>query len=191
MALAASPKLLIADEPTTALDVTIQAQILDLLRQLQADEGMSILFITHDLGVVAEMADEVAVMYASKVVERAAVGPLFAEPLHPYTYLLFKSRPRLGEKRGLSPFVRSTLGAVPANGDCPPFSGRKGGKLDTIEGMVPSPLRFPAGCKFHPRCPFRQPKCETIEPELRQVRPEHWARCHFAGELPLKAAADP
>jgi oligopeptide/dipeptide ABC transporter ATP-binding protein len=165
MALSASPRLLIADEPTTALDVTIQAQILDLLRQLQADQRMSILFITHDLGVVAEMADRVAVMYASKVVEHAAVGPLFAEPLHPYTHLLFKSRPRLGKTRG--------------------------SKLDTIEGMVPSPLRFPAGCKFHPRCPFRQPKCETLEPELRQIRPDHWARCHFAGELPLKAAAEP
>jgi oligopeptide/dipeptide ABC transporter ATP-binding protein len=106
------------------------------------------------------MADLVAVMYASKVVDQAAVGPLFAEPLHPYTYLLFKSRPRETPRA-------------------------KTKRLDTIEGMVPSPLRFPAGCKFHPRCPFRQPECETREPELREIRPDHWARCHFAGELPL------
>jgi oligopeptide/dipeptide ABC transporter ATP-binding protein len=157
MALSCQPKLLIADEPTTALDVTIQAQILDLLRQLQADMGMSILFITHDLGVIAEMADEVAVMYASKVVEYAAVAELFARPLHPYTQLLFKSRPRLGHA--------------------------KQEKLNTIEGMVPSPLRFPAGCKFHPRCPYRQAICTSQEPELRELCPGHWARCHFAGTL--------
>jgi oligopeptide/dipeptide ABC transporter ATP-binding protein len=160
MALACNPKLLIADEPTTALDVTIQAQILDLLRQLQADEGMSILFITHDLGVIAEMADEVAVMYASKVVETTSVGLLLAGPLHPYTHLLFKSRPKPGRA--------------------------KDEKLDTIRGMVPSPLRFPAGCKFHPRCPFRQARCETEEPALREIRPGHRARCHFAGELEFK-----
>jgi len=159
MALSSCPKLLVADEPTTALDVTIQAQILDLLRQLQAQGGMSILFITHDLGIVAEMADEVAVMYAAKVVEQAAVGPLLSEPLHPYTYLLFKSRPGPGRA--------------------------KGGRLDTIQGMVPSPLRLPGGCRFHPRCPFRQPRCEAEEPALRKIRPGHWARCHFAGELPL------
>jgi oligopeptide/dipeptide ABC transporter ATP-binding protein len=164
MALSCHPQLLIADEPTTALDVTIQAQILELLRKLQSDVGMSILFITHDLGVIAEMADEVAVMYASKVVEQAAVEELFARHLHPYTCLLFKSRPRLitAERAGQE-------------------------KLDTIEGMVPSPLRFPAGCKFHPRCPFRQAICASEEPPLREVRPGHLARCHFAGKLEMKA----
>ena len=157
MALSCNPKLLIADEPTTALDVTIQAQILDLLRQLQADFGMSILIITHDLGVIAEMADEVAVMYASKIVERAPVEELFAHPLHPYTYMLFRSRPSMGTP--------------------------KDQKLETIRGMVPSPLHFPTGCKFHPRCPYKQAICEKEEPALREIRPGHWARCHFAGEL--------
>ena len=157
MALSCNPKLLIADEPTTALDVTIQAQILDLMRALQRDVGLSILIITHDLGIIAEMADDVAVMYASKVVEQAPVADLFGRRLHPYTHLLFKSRPGVGKP--------------------------KTEKLDTIHGMVPSPLRFPAGCKFHPRCPFRKPICETEEPELKEIQPGHWARCHFAGEL--------
>src|SRR5204863_8998153 len=116
MALACHPKLLIADEPTTALDVTIQAQILDLLRELQASEGMSMLLITHDLGIIAEMADDVAVMYASKVVEQAPVAELFANPRHPYTHGLFASRPRPGMS--------------------------KKDRLTTIKGMVPSPLRF-------------------------------------------------
>ncbi|MFH1266399.1 MAG: ABC transporter ATP-binding protein [Planctomycetota bacterium] len=159
MALSCNPRLLIADEPTTALDVTIQAQILDLLRSLQADVGMSILIITHDLGIVAETADDVAVMYASKVVEYAPVKELFENPLHPYTDGLFKSRPTLGQP--------------------------KDRKLNTIPGMVPSPLRFPQGCKFHPRCPFRQSICESEEPELREIRPGHQARCHFAGELKI------
>ena len=157
MALAGNPRLLIADEPTTALDVTIQAQILDLLRSLQAEVEMSILIITHDLGIVAEMADAVAVMYASKIVESAPVEELFAHPLHPYTFGLFKSRPAMGRARG--------------------------SRLETIPGMVPSPLRFPRGCKFHPRCPHAQDLCRTDEPELRQIQPGHWARCHYAGEL--------
>ncbi|OHB85006.1 MAG: peptide ABC transporter ATP-binding protein [Planctomycetes bacterium RBG_16_64_12] len=170
MALSCNPRLLIADEPTTALDVTIQAQILDLLRSLQADVGMSILIITHDLGIIAETADDVAVMYASKVVEYAPVKELFASPLHPYTHGLFKSRPALGQP--------------------------KNQKLNTIPGMVPSPLDFPRGCKFHPRCPFRKPICEKEEPELREIHrgggvwsphipptAGHLARCHFAGEL--------
>ncbi len=159
MALSCNPRLLIADEPTTALDVTIQAQILDLLRSLQTDLGMSILIITHDLGIIAEMADDVAVMYASKVVEQAPVEELFHHPMHPYTHGLFKSRPALGQS--------------------------KSEKLATIPGMVPSPLRFPSGCKFHPRCPFKQEKCESAEPELRPIRPGHLVRCHFAGELDL------
>ncbi len=157
MALSCNPQLLIADEPTTALDVTTQAQILELLKGLQSDFGMSILIITHDLGIVAEMADDVAVMYASKVVEYAPVKELFAHPLHPYTHLLFKSRPELGKA--------------------------KSEKLRTIQGMVPSPLRFPRGCKFHPRCPYQQDICQREEPLLREIRPGHWARCHFAGEL--------
>jgi oligopeptide/dipeptide ABC transporter ATP-binding protein len=157
MALACNPRLLIADEPTTALDVTIQAQILDLLNELQADTGMSILVITHDLGIIAEMADEVAVMYASKIVERAAVEELFANAQHPYTHGLFASKPQ----PGLS----------------------KSERLTSIDGMVPSPLRFPSGCKFHPRCPHRQDRCQTEEPELRELQPDHLGRCHFVEEI--------
>jgi oligopeptide/dipeptide ABC transporter ATP-binding protein len=157
MALSCAPELLIADEPTTALDVTIQAQILDLLRELQSEEGMSILIITHDLGIVAEMADDVAVMYASKVVESAPVKELFENPLHPYTVGLFRSRPEPAKSRQE--------------------------KLNTIPGMVPSPLRFPSGCKFHPRCAWAQERCTLEEPALREIRPGHFARCHFAGEL--------
>src|SRR3954468_22281753 len=126
MALSCKPKLLIADEPTTALDVTIQAQILELLRKLQREQGMAILLITHDLGVVAENADVVAVMYASRVVEYAPVEGLFDLPLHPYTQGLLKSVPKLG-----------------AHSE----------RLVSIPGAVPNPARFPTGCKFHPRCP--------------------------------------
>ncbi|MFO0901878.1 MAG: ABC transporter ATP-binding protein [Pirellulales bacterium] len=154
MSLACNPRLLIADEPTTALDVTIQAQILNLLRDLQQENGMSILIITHDLGVIAEMADHVAVMYASKVVEYAPVGELFKSPLHPYTHGLFASRPKPGTP--------------------------KSQKLETIPGMVPSPLRFPAGCKFHPRCKYCQERCQTEEAVLRGLSPTHEVRCHFA-----------
>ena len=156
MALACNPTLLIADEPTTALDVTVQAQILDLLRQLQADNGMSILIITHDLGVIAEMADEVVVMYASKVVEQAPVERLFDRPRHPYTHGLFASRPMPGMRR-----------------DQP---------LHTIEGMVPSPLEFPAGCKFHPRCPHAEVRCRNEEAELAETA-SGLVRCHFADEI--------
>jgi oligopeptide/dipeptide ABC transporter, ATP-binding protein, C-terminal domain len=157
MALACHPRLLIADEPTTALDVTIQAQVLDLLRDLQKQTGMSILFITHDLGVIAEMADYVAVMYASKVVEYASVVELFKHPLHPYTKGLFASRP----------------------------DGRsaKTDRLQTIPGMVPRPDQFPPGCKFHPRCPFAKDRCRVEEPKLRELRPGHLVHCHFAEEL--------
>src|SRR5947207_896313 len=125
MALSCQPRLLIADEPTTALDVTIQAQILELLRKLQRERGMAIMLITHDLGVVAENADVVAVMYASRIVEVATVENLFDKPLHPYTEGLFKSVPKLGADTQ---------------------------RLDTIPGTVPNPARFPSGCKFHPRC---------------------------------------
>jgi oligopeptide/dipeptide ABC transporter ATP-binding protein len=157
MALSCNPELLIADEPTTALDVTIQAQILDLLRQLQEELHMSILIITHDLGIVAELADDVAVMYASKVVERAPVQELFSQPLHPYTVGLFRSRPEPGKP--------------------------KSERLSTIPGLVPSPLKFPAGCKFHPRCGFAREQCHRDEPALRELRPGHFVSCHFAGEL--------
>jgi oligopeptide/dipeptide ABC transporter ATP-binding protein len=151
MALACNPKLLIADEPSTALDVTIQAQILDLMRDLQKEYGMSIMMITHDLGVVAELADHVAVMYASKVVEYAPVKELFAHPLHPYTLGLFRSRPSLATK--------------------------KGERLNVIAGSVPNPLHFPSGCKFHPRCPSAVERCKTVEPALRELRPGHWVAC--------------
>src|SRR6476660_4978394 len=138
MALSCKPKLLIADEPTTALDVTIQAQILELLRKLQRETGMSILLITHDLGVVAENADVVNVMYASRVVESATVEDLFDKPQHPYTEGLFRSVPKLGGKVE---------------------------RLETIPGTVPNPARFPTGCKFHPRCPRTRKLAETAPPE--------------------------
>jgi oligopeptide/dipeptide ABC transporter ATP-binding protein len=176
MALSCQPKLLIADEPTTALDVTIQAQILDLLRKLQRERGMSILLITHDLGVVAENADAVAVMYASRVVEYATVEDLFDRPRHPYTEALFRSAPVLG---------------APA------------GRLQTIAGSVPNPARFPGGCKFHPRCPRtrieaeKSPeeatkivfdreqalvagRCVREEPTLREIDRGHWSACFFS-----------
>jgi peptide/nickel transport system ATP-binding protein len=137
MSLVCNPKLLIADEPTTALDVTIQAQILDLIGSLQEEFGMSVLIITHDLGVVAEVADEVAVMYAGKIVEYADVNTLFEKPTHPYTIGLFHALPRLGARKE---------------------------KLDTIAGEVPNPLEFPTGCKFHPRCPYAFDRCRTEEP---------------------------
>ena len=154
MALSCWPSLLIADEPTTALDVTIQAQILELLGELQKQNNMSVLLITHDLAVVAENAEDVVVMYASKIVEKASVGEIFDEPIHPYTQGLLRSLPRLGAKRR-----------------------RK--RLQVIPGSVPDPLHFPTGCKFHPRCPIGRDlkRCQTIEPELREVRPGRYAAC--------------
>jgi peptide/nickel transport system ATP-binding protein/oligopeptide transport system ATP-binding protein len=155
MAASCEPDLLIADEPTTALDVTIQAQILDLLDQLQTQNKMSILLITHDLGVVAERADDIAVMYASKIVEKAEARPFFAEPMHPYSRGLLKSLPQLN----LSPK-----------------------RLPTIAGSVPEPLHFPNGCKFHPRCPIgcNDKRCRQVEPELRQVGPGRAVACWYA-----------
>ena len=155
MALCCDPKLLIADEPTTALDVTIQAQILELLRELQHTRNMSIMLITHDLGVVAENADDVVVMYASRIVETASAQQLFERPLHPYTQGLLKSLPRLGEKKE---------------------------RLDVIAGTVPNPLRFPSGCKFHPRCPIGRdnPKCQNDEPPLLGVSPGRCVACWYA-----------
>ena len=156
MALACNPALLIADEPSTALDVTIQAQILRLLKRLQTEHDMAILLITHDLGVIAENADDVAVMYASKIVEEAEVAELFGRPLHPYTVGLFQSLPKLGEKTE---------------------------KLAVIPGTVPNPLEFPSGCKFHPRCFMAQEICGSQEPGLREIAPGHTSACHFAEKL--------
>jgi peptide/nickel transport system ATP-binding protein len=158
MALACKPDLLIADEPTTALDVTIQAQILDLLRSLQRDMGMSILMITHDLGVVAETCDEVAVMYAGRIVERASTTALFEAPRHHYTAGLLRSVPSYDET---------------ADHD----------RLVEIPGMVPSLLELPLGCKFADRCPAAQDRCRTEEPALVQLG-ERLVRCHY----PLEAA---
>jgi len=150
MALACDPEVLIADEPTTALDVTIQAQILDLLRSLQEKRGMAILLITHDLGVVAEMADEVAIMYAGKIIEKAPVKDLFAMRSHPYTAGLFDSIPKLGERAQ---------------------------RLSTIEGQVPAATDFPAGCRFHPRCPKAMDICREQAPASTPLSDSHSVSC--------------
>ncbi|NLX07660.1 MAG: ABC transporter ATP-binding protein [Phycisphaerae bacterium] len=158
MALACQPDLLIADEPTTALDVTIQAQILRLLNSLQKQMHMSVLFITHDLGVVAQSADYVVVMYAGKVVERADVHDLFEHPLHPYTRGLLDALPRLGRRKG---------------------------DLKTIPGQVPNPVDPPKGCRFHPRCELCQAtgsRCQYEEPPLVEVRPGHDVACWEAAK---------
>ena len=155
MALVCHPALLIADEPTTALDVTIQAQILRLLNDLQRELNMSVLLITHDLGVVAETCDRVAVMYAGKVVETAPVEALFDRPKHPYTHGLFRSLPTLGERKE---------------------------KLAAIPGSVPSPLDFPSGCRFRTRCSLAADVCKS-EPLLREIETDHFAACHFAEEV--------
>jgi peptide/nickel transport system ATP-binding protein len=150
MALACDPQLLIADEPTTALDVTIQAQILDLMRRLRDETGAAIMVITHDLGVIAEIAHEVIVMYAGRVIERAEVGALFRDPQHPYTIGLLGSIPRLTTEQA---------------------------RLTTIEGVVPNPLAMPAGCRFHPRCPFAVEECLRTDPPLREIKPGQFAAC--------------
>ena len=153
MALACRPTLLIADEPTTALDVTIQAQILDLMRRLQEETGTSILFITHNLGVVAEVAHRVVVMYAGRIVEEGDVRSLLKSPRHPYTRGLLACMPHLGQRRG------------------------DGGRLHAIPGSVPSPVNRPAGCTFAPRCALAEPACLAAEPVLEPVGPDHSARC--------------
>jgi oligopeptide/dipeptide ABC transporter ATP-binding protein len=155
MALSSRPQLLIADEPTTALDVTIQAQILALLRDLQRDYGMSVLLITHDLGVVAEMCDRVAVMYAGRIVEQAPIETLFDRPEHPYSAGLMNAIPR------------TDLGGV---GPQP------------IDGAPPDMAHVPSGCPFHPRCAYRELICVSDVPPMRSVGPDHSAACHFAGE---------
>ena len=150
MALSCTPSLLIADEPTTALDVTIQAQILDLLQSLQERLGMAVLMITHDLGVIAETAKRVVVMYAGQVVETASVVDLFYSPRHPYTIGLQESIPR---------------------------PVQKGEKLKVIAGRVPDPFAYPPGCRFYERCPFAEDRCSHGEIELRDVAPGHRTRC--------------
>ena len=150
MAISCKPKLLIADEPTTALDVTIQAQILDLMRDLKSKIGSSIMLITHDLGVVAEMCDYVVVMYAGKVVEEANVIELFKNPKHPYTVGLLESKPILNQDKE---------------------------RLDSIPGQVPNPLHLPKGCYFYPRCKHGMEICKTKQPPLREVAPGHKAAC--------------
>jgi oligopeptide/dipeptide ABC transporter ATP-binding protein len=156
MALACRPAILIADEPTTALDVTIQAQILELLKRLQRELGMAVLLITHDLGVVAETADRVAVMYAGQVVEYCDVQSAFKRTLHPYTAGLLASLPKLGVKSDI---------------------------LRVIPGNVPNPARFPSGCRFHPRCPVAEERCRREVPELRTFDGEHRTRCWRADEI--------
>jgi peptide/nickel transport system ATP-binding protein len=151
IALSTHPDLLIADEPTTALDVSIEAQILDLMRELQETVDMAILFITHNMGVIAEMADEMVVMYMGKEVEEGDVIDIFENPKHPYTKLLLASIPEIGEKKA---------------------------ELATIKGMVPSPFNLPPGCVFHPRCPeFMPGKCDVIPPQLGKVGEDHFVRC--------------
>ncbi|KKM10772.1 peptide ABC transporter ATP-binding protein [Clostridiales bacterium PH28_bin88] len=150
MALSCNPKLLIADEPTTALDVTIQAQILQLMKKLKEDLHTSIMLITHDLGVVAEMAQRVVVMYAGKVVEESDVPTLFRSPMHPYTEGLMRSIPYLAQDNE---------------------------QLHAIPGTVPSPLHMPPGCRFNPRCSYKQDRCVKEEPPLRQAAEGHWVRC--------------
>jgi peptide/nickel transport system ATP-binding protein len=153
IALACDPELLIADEPTTALDVTIQAQILDLMRDLKAESGAAIILITHDLGVVAEVCDEVAVMYAGQIVERAPVAALFEEPQHPYTLGLMGSIPRLDERAE---------------------------RLATIEGALPDMTAPPAACRFAPRCPFVEERCTAGPPPIVMIGSGHWSRCFRA-----------
>jgi oligopeptide/dipeptide ABC transporter ATP-binding protein len=156
MALACRPALLIADEPTTALDVTIQAQILELLKRLQGELGMAVMLITHDLGVVAETADRVAVMYAGQVVEYCDVQGAFKRTRHPYTAGLLASLPRLGAHR-------DTLRVIPGN--------------------VPNPSRFPTACRFHPRCPCAQDRCRTQDPPVVRLDGNHLSRCWRAEEI--------
>jgi len=155
MALSCNPQVLIADEPTTALDVTIQAQILDLLRDLQQKVGMGIILITHDLGVVAEVADEVLVMYAGRVVEQAGVNEVFSHPRHPYTKGLLRSIPSFEED----------------------FTSKKKNRLETIPGIVPSLLELPVGCRFQDRCPLAEQRCRAQEPEFRSVEAGRKVRC--------------
>jgi peptide/nickel transport system ATP-binding protein len=163
MALACNPKVLIADEPTTALDVTIQAQILDIMMDLQRKLGTAIILITHDLGVVAETAQRVIVMYAGRKVEEAPVDELFARPQHPYTRGLMASIPRLPLMRG--------------------EADNTGERLQEIPGMVPALTNLPAGCVFAPRCAYAEDRCRREYPAYEEKRPRHWAACWRSAEL--------
>lgn len=157
MGLSCNPSLLIADEPTTALDVTVQAQILELIARLQLELNMSVILITHDLGVVAEVCDRVVVMYASKVVETGDVRTIFHNPRHPYTLGLMNSIPKLGAEVE---------------------------RLEIIDGNVPNPTSFPSGCHFHPRCKYATENCKIEpEPELIEIEPNHWVRCSELGNF--------
>jgi oligopeptide/dipeptide ABC transporter ATP-binding protein len=160
MALSCNPSLLIADEPTTALDVTIQAQILELMKELKQKIGMALLLITHDLGVVAEQADEVAIMYAGKIVERADTRTIFTRPSHPYTVGLLNSLPGV--------------------------TGQKKKRLDAIPGVVPNPLYLPSGCRFRDRCPRAREICAEAEPALEMKEPGHLAACYFPHTEPWR-----
>jgi peptide/nickel transport system ATP-binding protein len=156
IALACSPRLLIADEPTTALDVTIQAQVLEMMKQLKKESGTSMILITHDLGVVAETCDKVAIMYAGLIVEAGSLRQIFKETAHPYTKGLFNSLPPITEE------VR---------------------RLKPITGLMPDPMNPPDGCSFGPRCPFARELCAAEAPEVREIAPGHTIRCHFRGNL--------
>ncbi len=169
MALSCNPNLLIADEPTTALDVTTEAQILDLMRALQKEFNMAIMYITHNLGVIAEMAQEVAVMYLGKVVEETDVTSLFRNPLHPYTQALLRSIPQLDD-------VMARAG--------------KKKRLETIRGMIPDPYSVLPGCTFHPRCPqYMEGVCNKAIPEVIEVEPGHTVRCHLYAAHSARAQA--
>ena len=161
MAIALDPAVLIADEPTTALDVTVQAQIMGLLAELQQERQMGLILITHDLGVVADVADRIAVMYAGRIVEQADVYELYRKPAHPYTKGLLDSIPRLDQK---------------------------GETLSAIGGLPPNLMRIPPGCSFNPRCPYAQDVCRVDPPPpLREVGHHRWSACHFAEDVtPLK-----
>jgi peptide/nickel transport system permease protein len=163
LALAGRPRLLIADEPTTALDVTVQAEVLGLLRRLQAETGMSVLLITHNWGVVADICDRTIVMYAGQVVEESPVEPMFDQPLHPYTSGLVLSHPALGTR---------------------------GSRLTTIAGNVPAPGHWPDGCHFAPRCPHAEAKCVTGEIPLFMPRPGRASRCVRIDEVYFQGESD-
>ena len=159
IALSCEPAMLIADEPTTALDVSIEAQILDIMRELQDSVNMAIMFITHNLGVIASMAEEIVVMYMGKAVEQAKVVELFKDAKHPYTQALLRSIPKLGEKQ-------------------------EGSRLASISGMTPDPFNLPTGCVFHPRCPMFMPgKCDKIVPKWTKVGEDHWVSCLLYEEV--------
>ena len=156
MALALDPEVLIADEPTTALDVTVQAQVMDILDELQRETGMGLILITHDLGVVTDVADKVSVMYAGRIVEEGEVGEMFRNPAHPYTEGLMASIPRVTQK---------------------------GQQLIPITGAPPNLAKIPPGCPFHPRCPYMRDRCTTEEPPLERVLPGRHSACHYAEEV--------